>query len=87
MESSRIFKFLIVAAALVVLALGGLFVLQPAGVFAEGKGDIGRYQISSWASYSGARVHHSGYFVLDTTTGEVVESHHEIHDIDSASLD
>lgn len=86
MQRSRLFRFLIVAAALVVLAVGGVFALQPAGVFAEGKGDIGRYQISSWASYSGARVHHAGYYVLDTTTGEVVDSHHEIHDIDSASM-
>lgn len=83
MLRSRFITTLVASAAVAVLIVATLFFLRPSGVSAEASGDIGRYQISSWASYSGARVHHSGYFVLDTTTGEVVESHHEIHDIDS----
>ena len=47
--------------------------------------EVGRYQISSWASYSGERVHHSGYYIIDTTTGKVVERGHEIHGIDKGS--
>ncbi|OHB33934.1 MAG: hypothetical protein A2X84_05790 [Desulfuromonadaceae bacterium GWC2_58_13] len=43
---------------------------------------VGRYQISAWSSYSGGRVHHSGYYVIDTTTGEVKDRGHEIHGID-----
>jgi hypothetical protein len=46
-------------------------------------GGVGRYQISSWASYTGERVHHSGYYIIDTTTGKVVDRGHEIHGIDS----
>jgi hypothetical protein len=42
---------------------------------------IGRYQISSWASYIGTYGHHSGYYVLDTTTGKVVETHEDIHNL------
>lgn len=83
---SRLNALLTVAAAAVFFAAVTVLTLQPAGVSAQDRGDIGRYQISSWASYSGARVHHAGYYVLDTTTGKVVDSHHEIHDIDSDSF-
>ena len=40
---------------------------------------IGKYQISSWASYIGTYGHHTGYYVLDTTIGKVVESHEDVH--------
>ncbi len=40
---------------------------------------IGKYQISSWASSIGTYGHHNGYYVLDTTTGKVVETHEDIH--------
>ena len=33
-------------------------------------GEIGRYQISSWASQSGPYQHHSGYYIIDTVTGK-----------------
>ena len=39
----------------------------------------GQYQVSAWASYSGARIHHSGYYVIDTVTGKIVDKGHEIH--------
>ncbi len=41
----------------------------------------GRYQISAWAASIGTYGHHSGYFVLDTATGKVTDSHEEAHDI------
>ncbi len=40
---------------------------------------IGRYQIADWASSIGTYGHHNGYYVLDTTTGKVVETHEDIH--------
>lgn len=69
-------------------ALGGVVAtsLYPAASAAQGEaGAIGRYQISAWASYSGERVHHSGYYVLDTVTGKIVDSGHEIHGIRGGS--
>lgn len=48
-----------------------------------GKGDIGRYQIAAWAAQAGARTHHNGYYVIDTTTGKVVDSGAEIHSEES----
>ena len=46
-------------------------------------GQVGRYQIAAWGAHSGARVHASGYFVLDTVTGKVVDKGHDIHGIES----
>jgi hypothetical protein len=40
---------------------------------------IGRYQISSWAAHGGGFMIHDGYYVLDTMTGKVVDSHEKIH--------
>ena len=41
---------------------------------------IGRYQIISWAAQTGnAGFHHSGYYILDTVTGEVVDQKLEMH--------
>jgi hypothetical protein len=41
---------------------------------------IGRYQISSWAAQTGnAGYHHSGYYILDTVTGDVVDQSMEVH--------
>lgn len=48
--------------------------------------EVGRYQLSSWASYSGSRVHHSGYYIIDTRTGKIVDSGYEIHGI-SGTID
>ncbi len=40
---------------------------------------VGRYQITGWASSIGTYGHHNGYYVLDTTTGKVIETHEDIH--------
>ncbi len=45
----------------------------------EPSSPVGRYQISSWASSIGTYGHHNGYYVLDTATGKVVETHEDIH--------
>jgi hypothetical protein len=47
----------------------------------NGENQIGRYQISSYATYSGARVHFSGYYIVDTTTGKITDQKHETHGI------
>ena len=38
----------------------------------------GRYQISSWAGHGGGFILHEGYYIVDTTTGKVVDSHEKI---------
>jgi hypothetical protein len=69
------------------VAVGGMLMassIPATSALAQGEqGQIGRYQISAWASYAGAKVHHSGYYVLDTVTGKVVDRGHEIHGIGS----
>ncbi|APG27177.1 hypothetical protein A7E78_04610 [Syntrophotalea acetylenivorans] len=69
------------------VAVGGMLMassISATSASAQGKQEqVGRYQISAWASYAGAKVHHSGYYILDTVTGKVVDSGHEIHGIGS----
>jgi hypothetical protein len=76
-----------VAAIFFLLMAGGLVVatsMHPGSALAQGEQEqVGRYQISAWASYAGARVHHSGYYVLDTVSGKVVDKGHEVHGIDT----
>jgi len=85
MSRSKIFMpFVVVAGIITVIALAAL-ALQSSAVHATPQGDIGRYQISSWAAYSGGMVHHSGYYTIDTVTGKVVDRGHEIHGIEQGS--
>ena len=58
------------------------------GIFSSGTAEAvnendekGRYQISAWSSQSGPRAHHSGYYIIDTSTGKVIDSKSEVHDI------
>jgi hypothetical protein len=78
---------LLVAAISFLLTAGGVIVatsMNPSAAQAQGEQErIGRYQLSSWAAYSGERIHHSGYYVLDTVTGKIVDRGHEIHGITS----
>ncbi len=51
-----------------------LFTSRPA-MAVSGNGEIGRYQIGAWATQgAGAVASHTGYYILDTTTGKVVAS-------------
>ena len=52
-------------------------IFQPDTVFAENKNAIGRYQVSAWASPSKGAIQFAGYYVIDTTTGKIVEKHSE----------
>jgi len=70
----------LIAVLLFLNLISGVFVSKPVLAQQE-KAAIGRYQISSWAASVGTYGHHSGYFIVDTTTGKVVDSHEEAHDI------
>jgi hypothetical protein len=50
---------------------------QPGNVFAKNEDDIGRYQISAWASPSKGSIQFAGYYVIDTTSGKMVAKHSE----------
>jgi hypothetical protein len=40
---------------------------------------VKRYQISGWAAQISTGYHHSGYYVVDTVTGKVVDRKSEAH--------
>lgn len=67
----------LIAALLLLNFLQGFIPAENAG--AEKNGETGRYQISAWAAQTGVGYHHSGYYVLDTVTGKVVDSKSEVH--------
>lgn len=52
-----------------ILTAAGLFLVMGAG---SGTSEIGRYQISAWGAARGDSSR-SGYYVLDTRTGEVTQ--------------
>jgi hypothetical protein len=64
----------------VLFSVGGNF-FRSADAEQEQNG-IGRYQVSAWGAYSGERVHHSGYYVVDTVTGKIVDRGHSTHSIE-----
>ena len=83
MKADRFTKLLLalIVALLFVSLVVGLFPLHPAVAQKSGDG-IGRYQISAWAAQTGKYgYHHSGYFIVDTVTGKVVDRHAEVHGI------
>jgi hypothetical protein len=45
----------------------------------KGDTETGRYQISAWAAQTSVGYHHSGYYIVDTATGKVVDSKAEVH--------
>jgi len=51
------------------LAAGAVLLLLGAG---SGDSDVGRYQIAAWGASRGDG-YRSGYYVLDTRTGKVVD--------------
>lgn len=68
----------IIAVLLFLNLVSGLFSLKPAT--AAPAGPVNRFQISAWATPAGP-YHHSGYYVLDTMTGEVVSKKEEVHNV------
>ncbi len=80
MKVDRFTKIILcITAILLFLNLAHSFLASKPALAVRGSEDIGRYQISAWGAQAGATVHHSGYYVLDTTTGKVVDSRMEVH--------
>lgn len=78
MDTCTKILLMIVALLLLVNVSQSLWPTTPA-VASDAQNEIGRYQLSSWASRSGPIGHHSGYYILDTATGRVVDSKAEVH--------
>ena len=70
----------LIAALLFLNLFSGALFSRPATAEQTGN-NIRRYEISAWASSIGTYGHHSGYYVLDTTTGKVVDKHEDVHTI------
>jgi hypothetical protein len=52
---------------------------RDASVLAAGEpGNIGRYQVSAWAAQSSPTSHSYGYYIIDTSTGQVSDSKVEV---------
>ncbi len=82
MQTDRGLKVVLwIIAGLLFLNLVNSFVAsRDTFVLAAGEGgNIGKYQISAWAAQSGPTAHHAGYYIIDTTTGQVTDSKAEIH--------
>ncbi len=69
-----------IAVLLCINLISGLFSSRPATA-EQTNGTVNRYQISAWASSIGTYGHHSGYYVIDSTTGKIVDKHEDIHTI------
>lgn len=81
MKTDRFTKALLVIIA-VLLFMNLVSSLMPArqATAQQEAGKVNRYQIAAWAAHSGGLGHHAGYYVLDTTTGKVVDKHEEAHE-------
>jgi|COG998Drversion2_1049125.scaffolds.fasta_scaffold1158772_1 cobalamin biosynthesis protein CobD/CbiB len=80
MKKDKVHKLLLSIVVLLLLLnfMQGIFSDNTAEAQKESQA-VGRYQISAWAAYSGVRLHHTGYYVVDSVTGKVVESKSEVH--------
>ncbi len=68
--------------AIVILLVLNLFValFEPKTASAQkDTSPIGRYQIASWALSTGGTSHYTGFYVLDTATGKLVDKSSEVH--------
>ncbi len=70
----------IIAVLLFLNLISGLLPARQA-VAQQDAGPVNRYQISAWAASIGTYGHHSGYFVVDTVTGKVVDKKEEEHSL------
>lgn len=68
--------------AIVILLLLNLLVplFEPGTASAQKDANtVGRYQIASWALSTGGTTHYTGYYVLDTATGKMIDKRTELH--------
>ena len=77
MKKNILITFGLWAVAILLLLNLVTAVLQPVSVFAQNENTIGRYQISAWASPSKGSIQFAGYYVIDTTTGKVINQQTE----------
>ena len=80
MKTDRFTKVLlgIIAVLLFINLMNSFFSSKPA-LALSGSDDKGRYQISAWGTEAMSAAVHSGYYVLDTATGQVVASKMDVH--------
>jgi hypothetical protein len=65
----------IIAGLLFLNLVNGFVASKDASVQAAGEaGNAGRYQISAWAAQSAPTSNSFGYYIIDTTTGQVTDS-------------
>jgi len=80
----------IVLAIIFLLSTGGAVIAtngtDPVITIEPEKENVGRYEIAAWGAHSGARLHASGYYVLDTATGKIVDKGHETYGIPTETL-
>jgi hypothetical protein len=80
MKNDRLLRALLwIITVLLFLNLAHNFLSSRSAGATPGNEAVGRYQISAWGAQAGAYTHHSGYYVLDTATGKVVDSKMEVH--------
>ena len=68
----------VIAVMLVLNFAHSVFIARTAQAISNAE-EVGRYQIASWAASTGGITHHSGYYILDTVTGKVVDRLAEVH--------
>jgi hypothetical protein len=80
METDRFTKVLLgIIAILLFINLVSSFSSSKPALALSGSEDKGRYQISAWGVQPQNAEPRSGYYVLDTTTGQVVASKVDVH--------
>ena len=80
MKTDQLTKVLLgfIAVLLFLNLMNSFFSSKPA-LAVSGSQDRGRYQISAWGTEAVSAAVHSGYYVLDTATGQVVASKMDVH--------
>jgi hypothetical protein len=82
MKVDRLTKVLLgIIAILLLINLVNTFSSSKAALAVSGSDEKGRYQISAWGVQPQNAEPTSGYYVLDTATGEVIASKMELHSL------
>jgi hypothetical protein len=86
MKVDQLTKVLLgVITVLLLINLVNSFFSSKGALAVSGSEEKGRYQISAWGVQPPNTEPRSGYYVLDTATGEVVASKMELHPIQALS--
>jgi len=86
MKQPRFSLLTLLAGLIAGILLSGVFSGPPWANADRATDQIGRYQVSAWSAYSGERVYASGYYIIDTTNGKVIDSAHENLGIDAKTV-